>query len=160
VFNVDFRQIALNNMPWLLQKEPLKAYVAALVKPLQELHLDFRANRDRNLLLVQHSFSKASVEHILNTVWPAANGGIYVENVINALPVDFDFYATENQPEEHIYFASEGHAAKHRYFAYESATGFDFIVWVPNTLSFDKNLLKWYVERYRQIGKTYTIKKY
>lgn len=37
---------------------------------------------------------------------------------------------------------------------------YDFIVWVPNTLTFDTNVLKSQINKYRYLGKTYQINTY
>lgn len=146
--------------PFPITSNKLIGLARTYIHPLIIIYNEFITNRLINLDRVKYTGQTMSLEEMLNQQYPSANGGIYILNTINVLPVEHIYNLSDGQLENYIYNLSDGQAVSYIYNVSDYVGGVDFIVYVPSAVVFEEIKMRLQIDRYRLAGKIYTIQTY
>ena len=162
-YRVNWRKFANDLLLMELRKPALKAYLNALLQPVQKLHADFLTYRKNALYRVQHNSQIASVEAVLNDAFDTVFRRIRIQNVAFKEPVYFyeplenkEVWFYEPADDKPVYFYEESEL---------TGSGVDFVVCVPTVLqpnnSTEENALltkmRGLIDYYKLYSKNYNI---
>jgi len=159
MFNINFKKLIAHNLPSFLRREKMKAWLYALVQPIEAMHQELLSFREQKFIELQYNAQTMLLEKALNDNWPNAQGNIYIDNTTDNLPDNFIYRDQDNLPAFYIYQDSDNKNASYLFRDKDQAK-FDFIVYVPNSLSFSTNTTRKFVNQYRKAGKRFIIKTY
>lgn len=160
MFNVDWQKLINQSLPSFLRRDKMKAWLYALIEPIEVMHNNFLTFRDDKLIELSYNAQTILLEKALNDRWPGANGNIYVDNTADNLPDNFIFRDQDTLPDLKIYRDQDSGNALYstRYlFRDQDSAKFDFIVKVPQSLTFNNAEMREFVDQYRKAGKRFKI---
>jgi hypothetical protein len=130
------------------------------LKPIQRLYNDFLAYRLNALNAVSYNGQTLVLEFALNNKYLLVGGLIYIENVYNKNDAKFIHYLNETDEELYIYYLDEIGSPTFIGYLIEGNLDFDFIVWVPTSLVFNKPQMASFILKYAIAGRRIIIKTY
>lgn len=160
LYNLNIIKAMRAEVPLKLRKARRYALVATFAQPLIDMYNRFVALRSESEFYLSYNGQQASMQKLLNDVWPAAGGAIYIETVNATLQVFYLPNAEDNQPPIFLPNAEDNEPPIFLPNAEDFILQYDFIVWVPATLVFDEPKMRNLINRYRLAGKRYTIQTY
>lgn len=153
--DVNIAKAALQLVPYQLRQPLNVAWHNALLAPVLAMKAHFDAARRRTLQLVAYTFSKRSIELLLNAEFDATQNRIYIEStpgIVEALVL----HVIASERATIILKADIPPVLRS---SYARQTEQDFIVFVPQDLvPFDISKMAVLVNRYRLVGKDFKIK--
>jgi hypothetical protein len=153
--NVDIVKAATQLVPYQLRKPLNLAWHEALLAPILAMKTKFDAARRRTLQLVAYTFSKRSMELLLNAEFDLLQNRIYIEST----PGIVDTLVLHVQASERPTIILKPAVPPVLRSSYARQTEQDFIVYVPEDLvPFDVAKMAVLVNRYRLVGKDFKIK--
>lgn len=164
MFDVNWQRLISNLVPWFVGKQVMLSWLEAITHPIQALYsyfLDFRAAR---LYETKYNGQVAELEYVLNDYYydDGTLRTIYIED--NTDQGDTFIYNTaEDEDDTYIFNADESTGDEVDTFIYnvdEGSGASDFVVWVPDTLTFDISEMTTLVRKYKVAGPTFEIKTY
>jgi len=150
-FDLDFDKLVVETQLRGLRKPRIIALAKAVIRPLRTLHFNWKMKRERTLYILAHNVQVCYMRGALNDVFDPELRRIYIDGGLNDLEPVYIYTPAEEQPKYlgTIYSNSS---------LVNQATGFDFIVYVPQeimqTQSFEVNAQ---INLYRLGGKRYSI---
>lgn len=149
---------------WVLQLLPppfrgaalLPNILRAATTTLQRDGGDLGGYAEALLREARYTGQRLVLEAALNELLADAAGGITVETMIPNVQV-YIYNAIEGEAAPVVYQAIEGEPAPVVYYMAEGLASVHFEVRVPLASGYPETLVKTYVNRLRQAGKTYTI---
>jgi len=159
MFNIDFNKLISDLLPWYHRKAIFKKWLAAMISPVVRLHGLLITYREAQLFSASTTGQVISLEFMLNKVFygDGALRHIYISDG-ERLPPPYVYNREENKP-KYLYNSGESHLPVYLYQQGET-TGYDFIVWVPASLSFDPIYMRSLVEKHKAAGFQFQIKTY
>lgn len=159
MFNIDFRHIAYNLIPYFLRSDESLSWLYALAEPVSELNIVFNSFRDNTIYKLQFTSQTIYLEHYLNDKFDPIGRGIYIEN-LNELDWIFLYNIIEEKPP--LYLFNDAEAAPPVYFKNftELLNDINFIINIPVAVVYVENIVRARVDFYNQAGKNYTIVTY
>ena len=161
MFNIDFTKLLQHLLPSFMRgKVRLAAWLAALIKPLVDLHADFIILRNRKIYEAQITGQVKYLEKLLNdTFWTAESGAVKITITDSEHePIDVFIYNTaEHEPDTMIYNTAENLEKTYLYNASEGSAGYEFVVNIDVATVIDYDLLEALLAKYKLPGTTYTI---
>lgn len=162
MYNIDFQQIISDLLPWFLRKPVMLAWLKALLLPVSQLYNSFLQFRGVKLYEASYNGQVAELEYVLNDYYYSDGTlrSIYIEDNTDLGEV-YLYNVAELEQETHIYNVSE--VTEPETFLFNGAEGSessDFIVFVPDSLSYDTDYLNSLIKKYKLAGPTYTIQTY
>lgn len=130
-YRVDFDYLATLLLPSLLRKPKLRAWLAALLAPLQQQYAAFLLYTEAARIELSYNSQTIVLEGALNDQFDPDLRRITIDNSDTELvPLYFNFLS-EQQPEKPILFAAECPPWTYAYSYVEFNTQIDFTVRVP-----------------------------
>ncbi|MBB4117851.1 hypothetical protein GGR32_000123 [Mesonia hippocampi] len=161
-YQLNFSYLILHELPTLLRQPKWYAWLFALLKPSQNLHIRFLNYRKETNYKLDHTPQVFSLENVLNDYFDPQERRIYITDGIYLSPIYF--YNPEENAPVHFYNPEENKPV-HFYNPEElEQLDVDFVVVLP--LEFQNIYtegssqiirLKAYVDFYRLPDKTYNI---
>lgn len=149
--SVNYFKIMMEVSPSFFYGEAFQTLNLAIAKPIQTL-------ADKILYQMQHDSRVIYLEKVLNEYFEIATYNpnsheatrkIYIVDVA-AVPETYIFQPEENKP---VYLGSV-------YLDRETASNFQFIVKIPNEITYDEARLRALIDYYKLAGKRYIIETY
>lgn len=153
--SLNFVMLVKQNLPIEERTAKTIAYLSAMVAPLQKI-------ADETLYTMQHDGRKIYLEKLLNdyfrvTIYDENNHEatktVYIENSIPSGEV-FIFQPDEEKPvflePTEVFISQEN----------EQLSEFSFVVFIPDTYTFNEPTVRALIDKYRFIGKLYKIETY
>lgn len=156
---INFKKLVLLLLPTFLRKSKTIAFVSSLVVPLQNI-------ADETLYKMQHTGICIDLEKMLNEAYAVpgydhqnheATKKIYIED----LPRKERLYVHQDNETETLFLQDDD--SENDIFLdgpLEGNIAYSFIIFMPDTISFDEITLRAKVDFYRYFGKKYTIEIY
>lgn len=156
----NFIQLITQLIPPFLRGQKHLSILSSFVTPVQKIH-------DDTLYQMQHDGRTIYLEKVLNEwfnvvgydpQYHEATKLVYIDDVIQDeklyvfqdLETEVTFLEDEPDTTDDVFLDSD----------YESVGSFSFIIFIPNTFVFDELKVRALVDKYRYIGKKYTIQTY
>ncbi|MCX8482857.1 MAG: hypothetical protein ORN50_04700 [Crocinitomicaceae bacterium] len=133
----------------------VKKYMKAAAKPLSELLDSFYLFFDDIKYVLQFNGQVIYLEHILNDQFDNVDRGIYIEDADNNQNV-FIFNLAEENEQLFLFNLVEEETPVY-FYNYSEVSNFDFIVYIPASVTFDEELVKYYVNKYKCAAKRWKI---
>lgn len=134
-------------------------WLQALIKPVKSIHANLLSFRKRENYYLSFNFQRGSMEKLLNEEYPNATNGIYIEDYA-FVNTTYTFNHNENQQPPHTYNHSEGNPLYTINHSEAGAGPYEYIIWVPSTVSYVEAQMRALVDRYNQAPKRYIIQTY
>ena len=160
MFNVNLNNLVRQYIHRNRRKPKILAEVDAFLSPLNNLYNRFQALVSEANFYLSYNGQQVSVEWLLNDVWPAAGGGIYIETVNSTIQPTFLSNVEDQQPPLYVSNIEDQQPALYLLNLEDYNTQYDFIVWVPAALVFDQAKMMNLINRYRLAGMRYTTQTY
>lgn len=152
---------------WVLQLLPpplrgavlLRGILKAATTTLQRDGDDLGGYADGILREARYTGQRMVMEAALNELLPDAAGGITVETVVPNSQI-YVYFAAEGETAPVVREAVEASPAPIIYYMTEGLASVNFEVTVPLSSGYPETLVKTYINRLRQAGKTYKITYY
>lgn len=161
MYNIDFIRLITDLLPSFMKKTVIVAWLKSLLKPVQILYSEFITFETEKMYEATYSGQVAELEFILNDYY--YNDGtlrtIYIDDSIENEEI-YIYQQSELQNETYIYNTAENEVDSIIYNSDEAGVSFNFIVYVPIGLIFDRDYLRSLVTKYKIAGPTFTIKTY
>lgn len=162
MFSIAFEKLTDRLIPWMLLKEIERAWINALLQPLNILYALFLDFRQSKLFEAQITGQVMSLEYALNDIF-YGNGflnHIYITDDPSDPKDLFLFNKIENQTKTFIFNVNE--TSEPGVFIYNSdeTAQYDFIVMVPNALIFDYDYMFSLVTKFKEAGPNFKIQSY
>lgn len=154
IFDIDYNKLIVQLKPARLRKKRVKAFAKAMVSPVVVLYNDFLSFRSAVLYELNHNGQVCSMEGLLNDQFDDSLRRIYITDAPIILPLYLHRRA-EAKP-AYLRRRSEG-IPKYVRRSTELTKGGSFIVKVPVALTFDLNMMKALIDKYKLAGKAYKI---
>lgn len=144
-----------------LRKPKLLSFMSAMVVPLQII-------ADETLYKMQHNGTKIYLEKMLNESFQVADYDnkdhegtklIYIDDT----PDEDKLYVWQDLEAENDFMEDDGNDTVYDLFLdgdNGNTLGFSWVIYMPDSISFDEYSLRALVDSYRYIGKKYTIEIY
>lgn len=155
-FNINFKKLAIEWLPTFLRKPILIAFVLVLIVPLEALYLEFLRARKQNLIRMNTTPQKFSMQKRLNDFFDPLERRI---EIVKAVLFDGTYLYTEAEDDQWrtktqwLYIDS---LPIYLYTEAELYSEFDFIVRIPNT-GINELQLRAEIEYYMLQSKNYRI---
>jgi len=160
IFLVDFTLLITHLLGSFLRRIRMIAWLACLLAPVKILHADFRKFRDDKLRELSYNSQTMMFEKLLNDKFPNPANRIYIQNVNSVTVRNYIYNLSENERPLYISNLSENPKEPYIQSLIELNSDYDFIVFVPASLTFDLNQMNAIIRKYKLAGKRYVIKKY
>lgn len=149
--------------PFYRKTKHIAALMAFLVT-IRRLKDNFISFRKKTEYEIQFNAQTLSIEARLNQEYNLLTGTIYIETVSSIEDAVYTFWLSENQQPVYTSWLSEM-TIDPLYVRWLSepplaGIGIEFIVWVPSTLNFDRDVMKAIINLYKLAGKRYAIQSY
>lgn len=168
-YNINFRTLVKRRLPWRFRKPNLLYLIYAIIKPLQKLNsatisvdgfegLNTFCLRIKEFLL--YNGQTIYLERYLNQLYDPVNEGIYIVTTGGAF-ISYLFNKLELATK--IYLTNKVESGTITYMYNKSETliaNFDFIVHVPNAVTYSENIMRKQIDQYKIAGKRYDIQIY
>lgn len=152
-YNVDVRRLAVQLLPTFLRGDIARAFLQALMQPIDDIYYQFVQKRRENLYIMAHNGQKCYLRAVLNDKYDSELRRIIIDN--------------GNQYEaEYIYTDAEISAQPNlaRFLdliIYNDAdlgtTAVDFYVRVPSDIYYNEYEMKYLIDFYKLASKRYKI---
>lgn len=155
-YKIDWNILALSNLPTMLRKPTLAAFVQILLKPINSLHYKWYEWRIKNIYKIEHSGQVCYLRKSLNEEFDPVQKRIWIgEGNLH----DTTYIYTEGEKKiTRIFTESENKIFWLRTEAETADTGLDFIVWVPPEVYAASFFgLHAHIKFYKAGGKRYNI---
>lgn len=155
-YKVDWNILAILNLPTMLRKPLLAAFVQILLKPLNSLYYLWYEWRIKNIYKIEHSGQVCYLRKSLNEDFDPIQNRIWIgEGTLHDLTY---IYTEPEKKNTSIYTEPENKIIWLRTELETADTGLDFIVWVPMEI-FNSSYfgLDAHVKFYKAGGKRYKI---
>lgn len=157
MFNLDFKKLINNLLPWFLRGPRMRAWLEVLASPVVWLHNKFIAQRDDTIFSLNHNGQVVSLEDMLNRIFnaDALHPRIYISDGQRKAPVYLFNLAEGKSTRMH----NLGESSPPVYMLTQTEpSGFDFIVWVHSTIVFDYARMASLVQKHKAAGFQFQIK--
>lgn len=155
-YKIDWNILALNNLPTMLRKPSLAAFVQILLKPLNSLYYLWYEWRIKNIYKVEHSGQICYLRKSLNDDFDSVQRRIRISEG-NLHETTYIYTEGENQ-DVFIEMDNEGEVLWLRTESEMADTGLDFIVFVPGEVYNSSFFaLDAHIKFYKAGGKRYNI---
>lgn len=154
IFNIDFDTLVQMLLPVKLRKPRQVAWLKALVAPVATNYATFTVYRLEKEYELANNGQVCYLEKVLNDRFDPTTRSIVVADTPDIDPVYY--YLDAENKEEYVYLASEAQPV-HYFLEAETVGGPDFDVQVPALVTFDDAELKALVNKYKLVGRAYTI---
>jgi hypothetical protein len=162
MFNINFHNVVDQNIPPKtgMPKPILKAWLYALIQPVVELYNIFYAYRTQTLYSLSITGQVIYLEKLLNDKYNSGGTEIYIsDGEFNNAP--FIYNTAEARPDLFLYNTAEAKPDLFLYNTSEYTSGNnDFVINVPDTITFDTNEMTSLINLYKLAGKSFTIETY
>jgi hypothetical protein len=160
---VEVWQFVRGLVPVKIRGAKMRAWIIALLRPLQTLNGVFAAWGNAVLYEQRFNAQVLYLEHVLNDVFNEIERQIYIDDA--AVYIDENYIYNQAEPEQTLilYNEDESQPELFLYNASEVYANSDFVVYVPDTITFDALVeaqMRKIIERYRLAGKRYTFEIY
>lgn len=145
---IDLYPMILELIPPVQRYDWWIDYHRSAIKPLHLLFQDFYAFFDQKKYELLFNGQVIYLEHILNDQFDPIDRGIYITDA-TLLDARFIFTTAENNEPTYIYTTAEADPPFYINTTSEYYDDVDFIVNIPSSVTFDVNLLKYWVNKYR-----------
>lgn len=156
VFNINFKKLAIEWLPTFLRKPLLIAFILVLITPFEALYIQFLRARKQNLIRINTTCQKFSMQKRLNDFFDPVERRI---EIVKAVLYDGTYLYTEAEDDQWktktqwLYIDS---LPIYLYTESELYSEFDFIVKIPNT-NINELQLRAEIEYYMLQSKNYKI---
>lgn len=130
-------------------------YIKASIKPLSDVLTDFYSFFDKIKYELQFNGQVCLLEHLLNDQFDDVDRGIYITDAVN-LSNTFIFNAAEGNEPTYLFNTSESESPVYL-FNESEIVNYDFIVNIPASITYNAELLKFYVNKYKCAAKRWKI---
>ncbi len=97
-YNIDYKRISENLMPFFLRKEKLKEFIYSAIKGLQDVNDLFHQYTIDTDYKLKFNAQVIYLEHVLNDKFDNTSRTIYIENISNLYNNDYIFNQSEGEP--------------------------------------------------------------
>lgn len=139
---IDFIIPPVQREDWLLE------YIKSAFKPLDTLKQQFYIFYEKQKYELTFNGQVIYLEHVLNDQFDNIDRGIYITDA-TLIQSKYIFTDIENNEETFLYMESEGEPPYNIYTNQEYIDDVDFIVNIPSAVTYDEDLLKFWVNKYR-----------
>jgi len=156
VFNINFRKLAIERLPTKMRNSFWIAFVLVLIKPLEALYNEFLRARKQNLIRLNTTSQKFSMQKRLNDVFDPLERRI---EIVKAVLFDEKYLYTEAEDDQYKTKTKWLFGDENPIYLYTEAelySDFDFIVKIPNS-GINELQLKAEIEYYMLQSKQYKI---
>jgi hypothetical protein len=156
IFNINFKKLAIEWLPTFLRKPILIAFVLVLILPLEALYIELLKARKQNLIRLNTTYQKFSMQKRLNDFFDPLERRI---EIVKAVLFDGTFLYTEAEDDQWHTKTKWLHGDQQPIYLYTDAelySEFDFIVKIPNS-EINEMQLRAEVEYYMLQSKNYKI---
>lgn len=156
VFTINFKKLAIEWLPTFLRKPIISAFVLVLILPLEALYSEFLKARKQNLIRMNTTYQKFSMQKRLNDFFDPVERRI---EIVKAVLFDGVYLYTEAEDDQWrtktqwLYVDS---LPMYLYTEAELNSDYDFIVKIPNT-GINQLQLRAEIEYYMLQSKNYRI---
>lgn len=156
LFNINFRRLIWWWVPTFLRKPILTRFIYALVWPMESMLVDLKNSRRQNLIKLNFTYQKFSLQRRLNDVF---DNHLRRIKIVNAIQYEGVYLYTEAESgpmmTKHQWLHDDNNPIYLRTEA-ELTSEYDFIVQIPNS-NINQIQLKAEIDYYKLIGKHYQI---
>lgn len=157
MFNFDFQKLINNLLPWFLRGPRMRAWLEVLTSPVVWLHQKFTEQRDTTIFSLHHNGQVISLEDMLNRIFNP--DGLHPR-----------IYITDGERRDRVYLYNfqEGKSTRMHnlgesfppvyMLTQTEPSGFDFIVWVHSSITFDYAYMTGLVTKHKAAGFQFQIK--
>jgi hypothetical protein len=158
---IDFKKLVFNLLPSFLRKSKILVFFSLFVKELQLI-------ADETLYKMQHDGRKIYLEKMLNEAYSVEGYDhqdhetsklIYIED----LPITEKLFIFQDSESENTFLEDDGDDNADDVFLDGDTEGIvsnSWVIFMPDTISFDEYTLRALVDSYRYAGKKYIIQNY
>lgn len=161
MFNIVWNKLIQLLLPIPLRRIKIIDFIRSTYAGIIQIYNDFLSYRDYANYLLYFNGQTIYLEHLLNDQFDSILRRIYIYNIPPAIII-YIYLKLETKP-KYIYQKIESIPISKQIFLKnnsEYTSNLDFIVKVPTGLSFNINLMKSWIERYKIAGKNYDIQYY
>lgn len=155
IFETDYMKLVWLIVPPRLRKIKQITWLQGLCSPVNLLYQLFRKNRTANLYRLKITPQVCYLERLLNDRYDIADRRITIVDSVTFDPV-YIYLQQENKP-QYIYTKAEDQPVYIYTYAETSIDPVDFVVQVPNDVSFMEAEMRGVLDAYKLAGKTYSI---
>jgi len=162
-FNLNVFELAKGLIPLKIRGDKFKAWVQALLEPVQTLNESFVDTVDALRYEQQFNGQVVYLEHILNDQFDPDTRAICIDDPESYIDENYIYNADEAPQTLTLYNISEGQPSLFIYTIEEVAANDDFVVYVPDTITFDaaeEVQARAVINRYKLAGKRYSFSIY
>lgn len=162
-FGVKLKELVVGLIPLKIRGDHFTEWIGALVKPIQTMNDAFAVVVADIRYELSFNGQVIYLEHILNDQFDPSSRNIYIDDPDQYIDDNYMYNKGEDQDSLTIYNKSEGGPDLYLYNLAETAENDDFIVFVPDTISFDAAMqvqMSDIIDRYRHAGKRYSFETY
>lgn len=162
---INWNYFLNDEAPGMRNARRFRAFIKSCFKPLTNINIDA-------LYKLGHNFQKASLEHLLNKEYNLpynlqlrdnliANGQIiYLQRYLQNSILTYIYLQSEGQPPTYLYTQAEGEPPLYLYTTAEVLGSYDFIVWVPASVTFNHYELRALIYQYVDCTARFVINTY
>lgn len=132
------------------------SYLKASFAPLITIQNDFHEFYEEKKYELIFNGQVIMLEHLLNDLFDEVNREIEIDDSEQTINVYWFNNSDENE-ENYLFNAAEVSDPYYLFNSSEYDADTDFIIKIPNTVTFDEELLKFYVNKYKCAGMRYII---
>jgi hypothetical protein len=152
---IDFNLLISALTPPVHRSIEVIAAIRSKYAPLEQLKDQFNLFQERIDYEMTWNGQVCMLEHLLNLEFDPINNGIFITD---GVPLDKKYLFNEAESNEPTYIHNDSEPIEPTYIYNDSeVANYHFIVNVPLSVTFDENLLKFFVNKYRLAGKRWKI---
>jgi len=162
-FGVKIKELVTGLIPLKIRGDIFTEWIGALVEPIQTINDTFAGVVADIRYELQFNSQVIYLEHILNDQFDPGSRNIYIDDPAQYIDDNYLYNKDEDQDSLTIRNKSEGGPDVFLYTLAEVADNDDFIVFVPDNISFDAAMqvqMSAIIDRYRHAGKRYSFETY
>lgn len=162
-FGLNILQLVKGLIPLKIRGDRFMAWIGALVAPIQTLNVTFASLVDDLRYKQKFNGQVIYLEHILNDQFDPNGRDVYIDDPSEYILENYIFNVSEDPQTLILYNKSEGQPPLYLYNLDEVAANNDFIVYVPDTITFNSAVevqMRAIINRYRHAGKRYSFEIY
>jgi len=156
VYSVNLNKLIIWLLPISLRKSKVVSYLVALIKPIQNLYVNFLYFRNQQLYDAEINGQTIKLERVLNDTFDVVERRIYItDGDYFTPPVFYEEY--KNLP---VIFYEEGNTDNPIYYKVDSIddrVDFNFYVHVPQDVFFEKPRITALTNKYKIFGRTFDV---
>jgi len=154
---IDVDERNETNLPISKRKYINIAWLKFLSKPIRRILMEYYSHRKENELLIHMNGQVIYLEHILNHYFDPAQRGIYIQDATDVEKATVLYNKIEGNEKTYIYNESENTQETYLFNQQELQSWPDFVVNIPNNITFDEPRLRALINRYKLASKNYII---